>query len=102
MRFSSFIFSCSSIASSTTLKKASNTTGSNIKLKEGNFIWNQNYEMPGHTIIRLTGENFKNDGNDNKVTILMNEQRTKVYGKTECCINSRLLVAGNSFFYCRN
>ena len=58
--------------------------------------------MPGHTIIRLTGENFKNDGNDNKVTILMNEQRTKVYGKTECCINSRLLVAGNSFFYCRN
>ena len=70
----------------------------NIKLKEGNFIWNQNYVMPEHTTIRLTGENYKNGGNDNKVTILINEQRTKVYEekgyieKTEFCIvQSRIL-----------
>ena len=76
----------------------------NIKLKEGNFIWNKNYNMPVHTTIRLTGENYKNGGNDNKVTILINEQRGKIYEeegfikKTDFCINSRLLIPNNSFF----
>ena len=70
----------------------------NIKLKEGNFIWNKNYNMPVHTTIRLTGENYKNGGNDNKVTILINEQRGKIYNKTDFCINSRLLIPNNSFF----
>ena len=51
----------------------------NIKLKEGNFIWNKNYDMPVNTTIRLTGENYKNGGNDNKATILINEQKGKIY-----------------------
>ena len=51
----------------------------NITLKEGNFIWNKNYNMPEHATIRLTGENYKNGGNDNKVTILINEQKGKIY-----------------------
>ena len=76
----------------------------NITLKEGNFIWNKNYEMPMHTIIRLTGENYKNGGNDNKVTILINEKKGKIYEeegyikKTEFCINSRLFIPNYSFF----
>ena len=51
----------------------------NIKLKEGNFIWNKNYNMPVNTTIRLEGENYRNGGNNNKVTILMNEQKGKIY-----------------------
>ena len=51
----------------------------NIKLKEGNFVWNKNYSMPVSATIRLTGENYKNGGNDNKVTIIMNEQKDKIY-----------------------
>ena len=76
----------------------------NIKLKEGNFIWNKHYNMPEHATIRLTGENYKNGGNDNKVTILINEQKGKIYEeegfikKTDFCINSRLLIPNNSFF----
>ena len=76
----------------------------NIKLKEGNFVWNKNYSMPVSATIRLTGENYKNGGNDNKVTIIMNEQKHKIYEeegymkKTEFCINSRLLIPNNSFF----
>jgi hypothetical protein len=76
----------------------------NIKLKEGNFVWNKNYSMPVSATIRLTGENYKNGGNDNKVTITMNEQKHKIYEeegymkKKEFCINSRLLIPNNSFF----
>jgi len=76
----------------------------NITLKEGNFIWNKNYNMPVNTRIRLTGENYKNGGNDNKVTILINEQKGKIYEKegyikkTDFSLNSRLLIPNNSFF----
>ena len=76
----------------------------NILLKEGNFIWNKNYEMPVHTTIRLTGENYKNGGYGNKVTILINEQKGKIYEeegyikRTDFCINSRLFIPNYSFF----
>ena len=51
----------------------------NITLKEGNFVWNKNYKMPVNATIRLKGENYINGGNNNKVTILINEQKGKIY-----------------------
>ena len=70
----------------------------NIKLMEGNFVWNKNYDMPEQTTIKLTGENYKNGGNDNKVTIIINEQKGKIYKEKGFCINSRLFIPNNSFF----
>ena len=76
----------------------------NITLKEGTFIWNKNYNMPVNTTIRLKGENYINGGNNNKATILMNEQKGKIYEeegfikKTDFSLNSRLLIPNNSFF----
>ena len=76
----------------------------NITLKEGNFIWNKNYNMPVHAAIRLKGENYKNGGNQNKVTILINEKKGIIYEekgyieKTDFRINSRLYIPNNSFF----
>ena len=43
----------------------------NIKLKEGNYTWNENYVTPEFSTIKMTGEKYQNGGKNNVVTILI-------------------------------
>ena len=70
----------------------------NIKLKEGNYVWNENYVTPENTTINMLGDKYKNGGRNNVVSIIINQKNTKVvYGK-DYAVNSRLQVNFNSFF----
>ena len=69
----------------------------NITLKEGNYTWNENYVTPEHTDIYMIGEKYKNGGEQNVVTILINQKGTQVSEGKEYAYNSKLQVR-NSFF----
>lgn len=69
-----------------------------IKLKEGNYSWNENYVTPENVRINFTGENYKNGGKDNVVSIIINKKNTKVNEGKEYACNSKLQVSFNSFF----
>ena len=49
----------------------------NIELKKGIYEWNEYYVMPEKSYISLVGEECKDGGKDNKVTIIINNE-------TEC------------------
>ena len=51
----------------------------NIKLKEGNYVWNENYVTPENTTIYMEGEKYQNGGRNNVVSIIINQKNTKVY-----------------------
>ena len=70
----------------------------NIKLKEGNYTWNENYVTPEFSTIKMTGENYKNGGKNNVVTILINKKHTRTYEGKDYAVNSRLQVSFKSFF----
>ena len=71
----------------------------NIKLKEGNYVWNENYVTPENTTIKMVGDKYKNGGRNNVVSIIINQKNTKVYEGKDYAVNSRLQVNFNSFFY---
>lgn len=70
----------------------------NITLKEGNYSWDENYITPEDCTISLNGENYKNGGRDNKVTILINKKNTKIYEGKEYAVKSRLQILFHSYF----
>ena len=70
----------------------------NIKLKEGNYVWNENYVTPENTTIYMVGEKYQNGGRNNVVSIIINQKNTKVYKGKDYAVNSRLQVTFNSFF----
>ena len=70
----------------------------NIKLKEGNYVWNENYVTPENTTIKMIGDKYQNGGRNNVVSIIINQKNTKVYEGKDYAVNSRLQVNFNSFF----
>ena len=70
----------------------------NIKLKEGNYTWNENYVTPEFSTIKMTGEKYQNGGKKNVVTILINKKHTRTYEGKDYAVNSRLQVSFKSFF----
>ena len=70
----------------------------NIKLKEGNYVWNENYVTPENTTIKMVGDKYQNGGRNNVVSIIINQKNTKVYEGKDYAVNSRLQVNFNSFF----
>lgn len=56
-----------------------------IKIKEGNYFWNELYKMPLNTYINICGENYSDKGTNNKVTFTIN-QRT--YPCQTCTYNN--------------
>ena len=46
----------------------------NITLKEGNYLWNEYYNMPEKSFISLIGEKYQNGGKNNKVSIMINKE----------------------------
>ena len=71
----------------------------NIKLREGNYVWNENYVTPEHTNIKMVGEKYQNGGRNNVVSIIINQKNTKVNKGKDYAVNSRLQVTFNSFFF---
>ena len=45
-----------------------------ILLKEGTYTWNKHYIMPKKSYISLYGEDYKDGGINNKVTIMINKE----------------------------
>ena len=45
-----------------------------ILLKEGTYTWNIHYIMPKKSYISLYGEDYKDGGINNKVTIMINKE----------------------------
>ena len=70
----------------------------NIKLKEGNYVWNENYVTPENTTINMLGDKYKNGGRNNVVSIIINQKNTRVIEGKDYAVNSRLQVNFNSFF----
>lgn len=70
----------------------------NIKLKEGNYVWNENYVTPENTTINMLGDKYKNGGRNNVVSIIINQKNTQVDKGKDYAVNSRLQVNFNSFF----
>ena len=70
----------------------------NITLKEGIYTWNEKYSMPNNTIITITGDQYKNGGNDNIVTIIISKKYTKIYENKEYSLNNRLKINQNWSF----
>ena len=70
----------------------------NIKLKEGNYVWNENYVTPENTTIKMVGDKYKNGGRNNVVSIIINQKNTQVDKGKDYAVNSRLQVNFNSFF----
>ena len=64
----------------------------NIKLREGNYVWNENYVTPENTTIYMVGDKFQNGGRNNVVSIIINQKNTKVYEGKDYAVNSRLQV----------
>ena len=71
----------------------------NITLKEGIYTWNEKYSMPNNTIITITGDQYKNGGNDNIVTIIISKKYTKIYENKEYSLNNRLKINQNWSFF---
>ena len=71
----------------------------NITLKEGSYTWDEKYSMPDNTIITMTGEQYKNGGNDNIVTIIISKKYTKIYENKEYSLNNRLKINKSCSFY---
>ena len=46
----------------------------NIKLKQGIYQWNEYFVMPEKSYISLEGEEYKDGGKNNKVTIIINNE----------------------------
>ena len=71
----------------------------NIKLKEGNYTWNERYVTPEFSTIKMVGENYKNGGKDNVVTILINKKKTQVHEGKEYAVTNILCLTFKSYFY---
>ena len=56
-----------------------------ITIKEGNYFWNEYYKMPQNTYINISGENYNNKGENNKVTITINQE---TYPCNSCTLNN--------------
>ena len=63
-----------------------------ILFKKGTYIWEKPYKTPESCKIYLTGENYVNGGNENKVTIIMTEKHTFTYEHKEYFENYRLFI----------
>ena len=48
----------------------------NILIKSGIYKWDKEYSLPKGTKLRMIGENCKNGGKDNKVTIFISEKHS--------------------------
>ena len=48
----------------------------NILIKSGIYKWDKEFSLPKGAKLKMNGENFKNGGKDNKVTIFISEKHT--------------------------
>ena len=55
--------------------------------------------MPDNTIITMSGDQYKNGGNDNIVTIIISKKYTTIYENKEYSLNNRLKINRNCSFY---
>ena len=50
----------------------------NIKLLEGNYVWNENYVTPENTTIYMVGDKYQNGGRNNVVSIVINQKNNVI------------------------
>ena len=70
-----------------------------IQLKEGNYIWDDEFAMPRNTTIWLKGDEYRNGGCNNLSTIIITKKHTKMYENKEHSLNARLYISSNCSFH---